>query len=62
MWLIGQYASGMAQARDVRLSPVLVPVCDLDPRLDGFTILHLSDLHWIALAAYARRLCGPLRG
>jgi len=44
-WLIGEYRNGIDQALDVREYGLLLPVPGLDPNLDGFTILHLSDLH-----------------
>ncbi|MCB9929232.1 MAG: metallophosphoesterase [Alphaproteobacteria bacterium] len=45
LWLIGQHAAGRIQALDVRVAPLDLPVPGLDPRLDGLSILHLSDLH-----------------
>lgn len=45
MWSVGLYAAGLAEARGVRLTAVDVPAPGLDSGLDGFRILHLSDLH-----------------
>jgi uncharacterized protein len=44
-WLLGEYQNGIDQARNVRLFEVLIPVPGLDSRLNGLSILHLSDLH-----------------
>ena len=45
MWLLGEYQRGIADALDVQLGEVLIPVPGLAPALDGLSILHLSDLH-----------------
>ncbi len=45
MWLLGEYQRGIDEALDVRLGDVTIPVPGLDSRLDGLSILHLSDLH-----------------
>lgn len=50
MWLLGEYQRGIDDALDVQLGEVMIPVPGLDPRLDGLSILHLSDLHLGALA------------
>lgn len=50
MWLLGEYQRGIDDALDVQLGEVMIPVPGLDPRLDGVSILHLSDLHLGALA------------
>jgi predicted MPP superfamily phosphohydrolase len=45
LWLIGEYRKGIEDALDVRLYELLLPVPGLDPRLDGLSILHITDLH-----------------
>jgi hypothetical protein len=45
LWLVGEYQRGIDEARDVQLGELLLPVPGLDPRLDGFSILHITDLH-----------------
>lgn len=62
MWGIGQYAAGLAEARNVRLAPLDLPVPELDPRLDGFTILHLSDLHLGYLSGVAEAAAAAVAG
>jgi uncharacterized protein len=62
MWGIGQYAAGLTEARSVRLVPLYVPVPGLDPRLDGFRILHLSDLHLGYLPGVADAVTATTRG
>jgi predicted MPP superfamily phosphohydrolase len=62
MWGMGQYQTGIDQALDVRLAPLLVPVPDLDPTLDGLTILHLSDLHLDSLAGIREAIQDAVRG
>lgn len=62
VWLIGQHAAGIAQARDVRVAPLFVPAQDLDPRLDGFTILHLSDLHLDSLSGVREAIVRAVDG
>ena len=62
MWSIGQHAAGLAAARAVRLSPGEVPVPGLDPRLDGFRILHLSDLHLGSLDGVPEAIAAALAG
>lgn len=45
LWLLGEYRKGIEDALDVRLGELLLPIPGLDPRLDGLSILHLTDLH-----------------
>lgn len=45
LWMVGEYRRGIDEALDVRLSELLLPVPGLDPRLDGLSILHITDLH-----------------
>lgn len=42
---LGLYARGRRNARRFRLNRITFACPDLPPGLDGFTILHLSDLH-----------------
>ena len=62
MWAMGQHAAGIAQARDVRLTQSTVAVAGLDPRLDNFTILHISDLHLGSLAGVAEAAKAAVAG
>jgi predicted MPP superfamily phosphohydrolase len=62
MWLVGEYQSGISDAFDVRVSEIPLPVPGLDPRLDGLTILHLSDLHLGTLAGLPEVLEEVLTG
>jgi len=41
----GYYEAGKAHADDVRLRHIELAFPDLPPAFDGFTLLHLSDLH-----------------
>ena len=43
---LGLYARGRANALAVEVSEVVVPLPDLPQALDGYRILHLSDLHF----------------
>lgn len=47
------YERGVANARDVRLNRLDIAFADLPPAFDGFTILHLTDLHLDGLPAGA---------
>jgi hypothetical protein len=41
----GTYWRGLANARDVQLRRIVVRLPNLPSAFDGFTVLHLSDLH-----------------
>jgi predicted MPP superfamily phosphohydrolase len=62
MWSIGQYRSGIEQALDVRRTSLFLPVPGLDSRLDGLTILHLSDLHLDSLAGIRAAIASAANG
>ncbi len=62
MWGIRQHAAGLAEARAVRLTSVQVPVPGLDSRLDGFRVLHLSDLHLGSLAGVPEAIAAAVDG
>jgi len=58
-WLlrpIGLYERGMRNALDIRLRRMEVAFDDLPPAFDGYTILHLTDLHVDGLAGTTRRV------
>ena len=62
MWCIGRHAAGLAEARAVRLVSREVAVPGLAPQLDGFRILHLSDLHLGVLPGLEDYIAAALAG
>lgn len=61
--LLGGYAvvRGRAEAHRLHLTRVDVPVRDLPEALDGFEIIHLSDLHLTGYGPYEQALMRALR-
>ena len=45
-----------------RVSKIDIPIPGLEPSLDGFTILHLSDLHQAQFGPGQRRLLAAIEG
>ncbi len=62
IWLVGEYQSGIDQALDIRITDITVPVPGLDPRLDGFSILQVSDLHVGAMPGILESALAALDG
>lgn len=52
---------GRAEARRLHITRVEIPVEDLPPALDGFEIIHLSDLHLTGYGPYEQDLLRALR-
>lgn len=52
---------GRAEARRLHITRVEIPVADLPPALDGFEIIHLSDLHLTGYGPYEQDLLRALR-
>jgi predicted MPP superfamily phosphohydrolase len=54
--LVGLYERGVRNALDVRLNRIEIAFDDLPAAFDGFTILHLTDLHLDGLPEAVSRL------
>lgn len=46
---VGLFARGVANAKTIRLNWIELPFDNLPPAFDGFTLIHLTDLHVDAL-------------
>ena len=60
---VGLFARGVANAKDIHLNRLELSFDNLPAAFDGFTIIHLTDLHVDALpqvVAAARRLVAPV--
>ena len=58
----GVYRRGMANALDIRLNRMAFAFPDLPEAFDGYTILHLTDMHFDRLEGTAGRLIALLDG
>jgi len=58
----GQYEAGRAHAEDVRLRHIDLAFPDLPAAFDGFTVLHLSDLHLDGSPGLEERILGLVAG
>ena len=58
--LTRQYARGNHNAWDIRLCETDVPLAALPEAFDGFTLLHLSDLHLDGMPGLERRILDTL--
>jgi len=60
---VGLYAQGIRNGQDVRLRGESMIISGLPPALDGFSLLHLSDLHFgRTMPEYEDRVCRLLDG
>jgi hypothetical protein len=58
----GIYRRGVANALDIRLNRIEFAFDDLPAPFDGYTILHITDMHFERLPATAERLIAILGG
>lgn len=56
LWCAGVYERGMRNALDVRVNRIELAFDNLPAAFDGYTVLHLADLHIDALPALPERL------
>lgn len=50
-----QYEQGRRNARDIRLEEIELPLEKLPPAFDGYSILHISDMHFESIPGLARQ-------
>jgi len=62
LWCLGLYERGVRNALDVRINRIELGFPDLPAAFDGYTVLHLTDLHIDGLPGLAERLRGLLDG
>ncbi|HUG54384.1 MAG TPA: metallophosphoesterase [Vicinamibacteria bacterium] len=60
--LVGQYERGVRNAWDLALREMEVPLPRLPEAFDGFTILHLSDLHLDGMPGLEERILALVAG
>jgi len=56
------YARGVRNALDLRLTRLEFSFPDLPPAFDGYSLLHLSDLHCDRLEGIVEAVCGAVAG
>ena len=54
--ITGMYERGQAHAADIRLTELEVPLRQLPPSFDGFTILHITDPHFDSMPGVAEKI------
>lgn len=62
LWMTGMRARGRANALDVRLTHLEFHFPDLPPAFDGYTLLHLSDLHAGTIPGLSERAAALVAG
>ena len=61
-WTTGRYDAGVRNALDIRTAEIEIPVARLPAAFDGYTILHLSDLHLDGVPGLPERLNALVSG
>ena len=55
LWLMGLYWRGRKNAEKIQVRHNHIAIKTLPSRFDGFTVLHISDLHVVLIGAGSRR-------
>ena len=55
-WIAGKYNAGVRNALDLRTARIEIPFANLPAAFDGYTILHMSDLHLDGVPGLPERL------
>ena len=60
-WIAGKYNAGVRNALDIRTARIEIPFANLPAAFDGYTILHMSDLHLDGVPGLPERLQALVR-